>query len=56
MDECQCGHDRSAHANGLWRCKWCRCSAYVHAEVPDLFDDFDSPDNHPPTESPDGPT
>lgn len=45
MDRCDCGHERSAHRNGLWDCKRCSCREWQEPVVPDLFDDLP---NNPP--------
>jgi len=41
--DCNCGHKRSAHANGIWECKWCDCKSFTPEEVPDLFDNLGEP-------------
>ena len=38
--ECECGHLRRHHCNGIWECKWCECKGYREPTVPDIFDDL----------------
>lgn len=38
-DQCDCGHQRHSHSNGLFECKWCKCKSFREPVVPNIFEE-----------------